>query len=429
MYQLHITGFCHSDLKLENILEKLGDFCICDYGLTEYYGYPRVIKDYQCTRYFKAPDKRISINVDLYGWGACLFYLFTGLSITFKDSLTELDVSLMENKLKKYLDNTSIEIIKRLISKENSRPTAKQLLIQYYNFTPKYTINNIDKLLETSISNNKDIDYNYDDGITTLDHVVFKSLKMKRTPYYQYSYNDLLNHRNFEIDYLDDTFAYYYNYHISTPQICSKKYRPIVNEILRQYFNTHLHMESLFLAIHIFNNINTELDLKVEDYHDFTKILMNYSCKYLEYHQYIINLSTLKKDDIFSLEKTIIKKMVDNHISFIPVTFNIYYYLTRLVQTMKLSYNYYFSNLESVCLSILTFFMINMPVGKKFNVHLVCLNILIHAIYFINNNELDTKSNFSGFIFKTVNLLEPAILNKIVEYSPFLEYLQKNLDK
>jgi hypothetical protein len=73
--------------------------------------------------------------------------------------------------------------------------------------------------------------------------------------------------------------------------------------------------------------------------------------------------------------------------------------------------------------------MINMPVGKKFNVHLVCLNILIHAIYFINNNELDTKSNFSGFIFKTVNLLEPAILNKIVEYSPFLEYLQKNLDK
>jgi serine/threonine protein kinase len=131
LYNVHKTGFIHSDLKLDNILEKKGEICLCDWGLCEYYGYPKQLKTYQCTRYYKAPDKRLSINVDLFSLGASLFYLFTGLSHGYRDNLTNIDIEIKGFHLIKRLNRTEYNILKELIRIDVYRPSAKKILINY----------------------------------------------------------------------------------------------------------------------------------------------------------------------------------------------------------------------------------------------------------------------------------------------------------
>ena len=144
LYNVHKVGFIHSDLKLDNILEKKGDICICDWGLCEYYGYPKQKKTYQCSRYYKASDERLSINVDLFSLGVSIYYLFTGISIGYKDNIHNDDIEKKAFSLKKILNSKEYGILNDLIKRETERPSAKRILMKYYNFIPTYIDNNIE---------------------------------------------------------------------------------------------------------------------------------------------------------------------------------------------------------------------------------------------------------------------------------------------
>jgi serine/threonine protein kinase len=120
--------------------------CICDWGLCEYYGYPKQKKTYQCSRYYKAPDRRLSINVDLFSLGACIYYLFTGISVGYKETIIKDDIEKKSFIIRKILNNIEYSILKDLIKDERERPSAKRVLMQYYNFIPKYIDNHFDKI-------------------------------------------------------------------------------------------------------------------------------------------------------------------------------------------------------------------------------------------------------------------------------------------
>ena len=417
LYNIHKIGFIHSDLKLDNILEKDGAICICDWGLSEYYGYPKAIKEYICSRYYKAPDIRISINVDLFGLGASMYYLLTGISMGYKDNLYDTDIDRKCISIKKRLSITEVGILKELIKPESKRPSAKKILMRHYNFIPVY----IDNHIETINKLFKDIKIDSFDN-SNLQDDVFYSSDLKRILFEKYTYNDLLNSKSFELEYLDDTFSYFYNHNI---QVTTSKdnYMDGINKLLFCYFNINIDLNTFFQAISIFNMIHHDIDFNKYRLSDIIKIVLNYSCKICEPISFDIKLKNIQLEKIIDIEFIIIDIFRKKKIEFLPYTFYVYYYITKIIQKYSEYYRKYLRNLESICLSMLFIVLININTSKNINLHMLSLNIVFQATYFIMNNKLDISQDICKLIITHYKLIPNNYILNIIENQNFRKYL------
>jgi serine/threonine protein kinase len=418
LYNVHKTGFIHSDLKLDNILEKNGEICICDWGLCEYYGYPKQKKIYQCSRYYKAPDRRLSINVDLFSLGACIYYLFTGVSVCSKENIVKDDIEKKTINLKKILDNNEFCILQNLITDDMNRPSAKKILIDFYNYIPSYIDNHFEKieqLIDQSEINMINKCYYYD--------LIFScKLNLKRVKFEKYTFNDVLNTKLYELEYLDDTFTYFYNVNVQSNKI-SKFNQDALFKFLKYYFLSYININTIFLSLNIFNCVQDAIDLINYRLSDIVKIIINYSCKILECSSYNIKLKNMENMDIPKIEIIIFNYFQNKNIEFVPYTFYIYYYITKIVQKYSDYYRREMQRLETLCLSLFFIVFINMININNNNLHLLSINIVIQSIYFIKNNKLNVDNDIYQYIIENSKLIPKCYITSVVEDSDLRTYL------
>jgi serine/threonine protein kinase len=417
LYNVHKVGFIHSDLKLDNILEKKGDICICDWGLSEFYGYPKQKKTFQCSRYYKANDERLSINVDLFSLGVSIYYLFTGISLGYKDTIINDDIERKGFHLKKRLTINEYNILKELIKKEIDRPSAKRILMTYYNFIPTYTDNNFDQIIQI-INNNDNIMINQ---CYLHDDVFLVRSNLKRVKYENYTYYDIIHTKPYELEYLDDTFTHFYNANL---QFTKKK----INEyallkFLKYYFLSYININTIFMSINIFNLIQENIDFNKYRLSDIVKITINYSCKILESSSYNIKLKNMELGNIKDIEIIILNLFQNKNIEFIPYTFYIYYYITKIIQKYSQLYKQELQRLETICLSILFIVLVNFAELNIINLHTLSLNIVIQSIYFIKNNKLDMENNLCKCILHNSRLIPKSYITSVVEDLYLRKYL------
>jgi serine/threonine protein kinase len=418
LYDVHKMGFIHSDLKLENILEKKGEICICDWGLCEYYGYPKQIKKYDCTRYFKAPDRRLSINVDLFSLGASIYYLFTGLSHGFKDNLCNMDIEIKAFHLKKRLNKTEYNILKELIRVEVYRPSAKKILLNYYNFIPCYINHNFEKISEQFI----DIKPELITQCYLLDTVFQNKCSINRVKIEKYTYDDLINNKIYELEYLDDTFTYFFNKNIQYNKNTNFNDKALY-KFLKYYFSTYININTFLLAYNIFNLIEDKIDFNKFRLSDIVKIVLNYSCKILENDLYNIKLKNMEFNQIVDIEMIILNMFQNKTIEFIPYSFYIYYYITKIIQIYSEHYRSQLQKLESICLSIFFIMFINISKLDETNLHKLSLNVVLQSLYFIKNNQFDVNNEISQYIIDNSKLIPKYFITTIIEESYLRTYL------
>lgn len=424
LYNVHKIGFIHSDLKLDNILEKKGNICICDWGLTEYYGYPKQIKKYQCSRYFKAPDQRISISVDLYSLGACIFYLLTGISGRYKNVLTLHDIEKKEFYLKRYLNTNEYNILKNLISNENNRLSAKKILINNYNFIPIYVHNNFEQIVKLfgNIQSNIVSDFYLYDYVFEFNENFYR-VKIER-----YTYNDLLYSKKFEIEYLDDTFTHFYNTKIKY-NIKYEFNKMSLMKFLKYYYLTCFSLQTLLLSIHIFNLIPEKINLDKYKLSDIIKIIINYSSKLIEDTTFNFKLNNMQLCEIIDIDIIILNMFQNKEVEFLPYTFYIYYYLTKIIQQYSEYYRNELKNLESIVLSIFFITFIDLSYLTDITLHNLSINIVIDSIYFLKNSKFDNDNIITKSIFDNFKLIPNLYINKIIVDSNLRTYLCNSLIK
>ena len=418
LYNVHKTGFIHSDLKLDNILEKKGEICLCDWGLCEYYGYPKQLKTYQCTRYFKAPDKRLSINVDLFSLGACIFYLFTGISHGYRDNLTNMDIEIKAFHLKKRLNKTEYNILKELIMIEAYRPSAKKILINYYNFIPSYINHNFEKISEQF----SDIKPELINQCYLLDTVFKNNRSINRVKIENYTYNDLINNKIYELEYLYYTFTYFFNKNIQYNKYTNFNEKALY-KFLKYYFSSYININTILLAYNIFNLIEDKIDFNKYKLSDIVKIVLNYSCKVLENASCNIKLKNMELSQIVDIEMIILNMFQNKNIEFIPYSFYIYYYITKIIQSYSEHYRSKLQNLESICLSIFFIMFINIANSNETNLHKLSLNVVLQSLYFIKNNEFDVNFEISRYIIDNSKLIPKYYISNIIIESHLRTYL------
>lgn len=418
LYNVHKLGFIHSDLKLDNILEKKGQVCICDWGLCEYYGYPKQKKLYQCSRYYKATDRRQSINVDLFSLGACIYYLFTGISVGYKETIIRDDIEKKSFVLRKILNNIEYSILKDLIKDERERPSAKRVLMQYYNFIPTYIDNHFEKIEILFNDCNKCVINNS----YLHDEIYSNKLNLKRVKLEKYTYNDVMNSKLYELEYLDDTFSYFYNVNIQFDKI-NKCNQSALFKFLKYYFLSYININTIFLSINIFNLIEDKINFTKYRLSDVIKIIINYSCKILECTSYNIKLKNMELVNIPDIEIIIFNSFQNKNIEFIPYTFYIYYYITKIIQKYSEHYRNQLQRLESICLSLFFILIIDMAQINDTNLHSLSLNIVIQSIYFIKNDKFDKTDEIIKIIIDNSKLIPKCYITSVVEDTPLRTYL------
>jgi hypothetical protein len=238
----------------------------------------------------------------------------------------------------------------------------------------------------------------------------------------KYTYNDLLNSKSFELEYLDDTFSYFYNHNI---QVTASKdnYMDGINKLLFCYFNINIDLNTFFQAISIFNMIQHDIDFNKYRLSDIIKIVLNYSCKICEPISFDIKLKNIQLEKIIDIEFIIIDIFRKKKIEFLPYTFYVYYYITKIIQKYSEYYRKYLRNLESICLSMLFIVLININTSKNINLHMLSLNIVFQAIYFIMNNKLDISEDICKLIITHYKLIPNNYILNIIENQNFRKYL------
>ena len=194
------------------------------------------------------------------------------------------------------------------------------------------------------------------------------------------------------------------------------------------YVTINIDVNTILQSISIFNIIQHDIDFNKYRLSDITKITLNYSCKLLESSSYNIKLKNMELEQIIDIEFMIIDIFRKKKIEFIPYTFYIYYYITKIIQKYSAYYQKNLQNLESISLSMLFIVIININKSNIINLHLLSLNIVIQAIYFIKNNKLDTSHDICKFIIRSFKTIPDIYITNIVEDILFRKYLTNTMD-
>jgi serine/threonine protein kinase len=411
LYSIHSNGFLHSDIKLTNILYKYNQkYSICDYGLTEYYGFPLITKKYDCTEGFKAPKSfsRYSINLDMYSLGATLFYFITGLNTTYLNDITEEDIDKYSSLINKYLDTTILKNIiingyssKKIIYNEILReikPNENWLSISKY----------ISSIFPINIIRNK---YNS-------EMYVFKSLKIKNGRYYEYKYREIYE-KKYELEYLEDMYSTYCS-HILQITNLNENQILIKNYILRYYIKSGFHIETLLFSLYLVNHFPINNNIKIES----AKLFLNISSKILENN--ILIKTVIDKDDIIIFENNIMKSFFNREIIFTPSIFFLYYFLYNIAYNYPLIYINSLDSLESVSLSLLIIFFFK-PTNYMniINYNKLSNDIIILAIEFILNFEINNP--LFDIIINNSKIINPEMLKLLIEDTDLYDYITQHI--
>jgi serine/threonine protein kinase len=391
LYVLHSHGFIHSDVKIANVLcNKTNDvYTLCDFGLSEYYGFPAIQKQYICTEYFKAPENgvRNNVNFDIYSLGATLYFL---------------DDSEFTHKIdKQFISN---EIIQELIHDEHIISAKNVLNINNKNTKKLKYYKNI--TLKLGVTAEFEPFHNINENI-------FLNLSIKNDTYHQYTFSSKL----YELDYLDDMFIMY----MKIPFICNEHNRiAIKSSLLRKHAKKKTHLETLLFSWFLIDNVPFLGNIHLND--ELT-IYFNFSCKLLEFS--VIHKIDIKLDSIIEVEYNLIQQFINKKIFFTPAIFYIYYFLFKLAVEFPSQYYLEYRILESIILSILLIYLIR-PIAYDKNMTYVKLsyNIIMYSIDCLYKRNTD--SCIDKIVKETVSMIDSEIIDIIIENKELKEYLISN---
>ena len=387
VYILHSHGFVHSDIKLENILYKKmptgeNKFTLCDFGLTEYYGYPRIIKDYQCTEYFKiekdvAPidETNNTINTDIYSIGACIYYLTSGLINGYSHHITYDTLKSNKYTIEQFIQMKELckFILPELAHNTKSILGIKSYLKPNERKNTNAIISKVGQIFPFHISLTKAFKFN-------LSCKLFNKLLIKRNVA-NYTFQEIYEKRN-EISYLDDMYSVYRNYKIRKPNGSPKNKYTIKYNILEIYLDTKSSIESLFFSFHLTDMLDVVFLNK-----NSANIIINFTFKILEYQSF--RQKNINENTITDLETILINNVYSKQSIFIPIGFLIYYYITKIAQTYPVTYYSLLGQLESIALSMAILFFIDYTYVYQTMIDLtyadICYHIVVISLDFILN--------------------------------------------
>lgn len=387
IYVTHSYGFLHSDIKISNILYNATKniYSLCDYGLTEFYGFPSIKKRYQCTSYFK-PHKtliRNTINLDIYSLGCVLYYLEGGL-----------EKGYTKNVMKNSISDETYQLL--------TMKSAKNLLNIYLSDSGEEYISKIFKKL--------DILEDHDIPFEIYNKSIFIDYSVKNEMYNTYTFGQGGN----EIEYLDDMYFMYCSNPIlfgSTSKNCIKN----KIKILEKYLESQISLESLFLSWLLVSMHDIDSD-------SYYKIVLNFSCKILEYYSYKVSV-----DGIVDKEIELLKLFFEKKIVFTPTIFFLYYYLFNIAKRASSDFYSKVGRLEGLGLSFLLLFFIN---PKKYVEELtyngLTMDILDMSIEYQFNSKIVENKELFDLCKLNSNYLSVEILRKIICDKSMLENLIQN---
>lgn len=390
LYAIHSHGFIHSDIKIANILfsENKNEYAICDFGLSEFYGFPAIKKEYVCTDYFKAPEKahiKNNINYDVYSLGATLYYL-------------------NELKFKPNIDKKTIfsPIITELLNDDHT-VSAKTLLKKQVANVNNWVDELIRALNLTSICIEKKADIN---------DSIFLDLSVKNNRYHSYVFGQP---ELYELEYLDDMFHAYVN---NTVAFHQNNNLEIKLKMVHVHKNIHSHLESLLFAWFLIDNVppTTLLDPTIEG-----MLYFNYSCKLFEFNT-LYKLSIHKY--VAEVEFNITSHIVSKKIAFTPAVFYLYYFLYAIAKTYPSHYYLEYRILEGVSLPLLLlYFLAPKPViCSQLTYVQLSHEILLCAIDFVSHKTI-SNGDFLNCILPTVKMMPSNIMQYLIENNDLRMFL------
>ncbi len=392
LYAIHSHGFIHSDIKIANILfnEKQNEYVICDFGLSEFYGFPAVKKEYICTDYFKAPENaniKNNINYDVYSLGATLYYL-------------------NELKFQAKIDKKTIftPIITELLNDDHV-VSAKTLLKK------NISIGNVDKLVAELIEALK-LTMVSVEKTTDINDSIFLDLSVKNNRYHPYVFGQT---PLYELEYLDDMFLAYANNRVAFHQ---NNNLGIKLKVLQAHKHMHSHLESLLFAWYLIDNVPFTglLDPIIEGL-----VYFNYSCKLLEFNTlYKIVL----REYVAEVEFNITSHIVSKKISFTPAIFYLYYFLHAIAKTHPSHYYLEYRILEGTALPLLLLYLLApKPIICSELPHVrLSHEILMCAIDFVLHKTISNRE-FLNSILPTFKMIPANHIQYLVENNDLLRYL------
>jgi hypothetical protein len=126
---------------------------------------------------------------------------------------------------------------------------------------------------------------------------------------------------------------------------------------------------------------------------------------------------------IKDIEIIILNLFQNKNIEFIPYTFYIYYYITKIIQKYSELYKQELQRLETICLSILFIVLVNFAELNITNLHTLCINIVIQSIYFIKNNKFNIENELCKCILHNSRVFPKSYITSVVEDLYLRNYL------
>jgi serine/threonine protein kinase len=411
LYSIHSHGFLHSDIKLTNILYKYEKkYSICDYGLTEYYGFPLIKKMYQCTKGFRAPKffTRCSVNLDMYSLGATIFYFITGLSSNFLNIITEADIDRYFSVISKYIEP---KLLKNMLLNccSSKQIIFSEALTENTNKNLWLSISkHISSVFPINIIKNKFNPASY----------VFKQLKIKNNRYYEYKYYEIYQ-KKYELEYLEDMYSNYHN-HILQINNLNDDQIFIKNCILRCYMKSGFHIETLLFSFYLVNHFPITNNMKIES----AKLFLNISSKILENNTLI--KTVIDKTEIVSFEKTIMNSFLKREIIFTPSLFFIYYFLFKLAYHYPLIYINTLIDLESISLSLLIIYLFKPEIYQdKMTYSILSHDIILISLEFVLNLNINNK--LFDILKKNSKIINQDMLRLLIENEDLYDYIIQHI--
>lgn len=437
VYILHSHGFVHSDIKLENILyQKMptgeNKFTLCDFGLTEYYGYPRIIKDYQCTEYFKiesdtSPGDQTNntINTDIYSIGACIYYLTSGLMNGYSHHITYDVLKSSKYTIEKFIQMKELckFILPELAHNTKSILGIKSFLKPNERKNTDAIISKVGQIFPYHISLTKASTFN-------LSCKIFNKLQIKRN-IANYTYYEIYEKHN-EIGYLDDMYSVYRNHKIHKPHGSPNNKYSIKYNILEIYLDTKSSIESLFFSFHL----TDMLDLSNLNQNS-ANIVINFTFKILEYQSF--RQKNITENTIIDLETILINNLYKKQSIFIPIGFLIYYYITKIAQTYPLTYYSLLGQLESISLSMAILFFIDYADVYQNITELtyadicyyivdISLDFILNGLFILSNDEISYTQLIVRQCRKNAcKMTNDTIIFQIIENTDLYAFLTNSL--
>lgn len=399
LYGIHSHGFIHSDIKIANVLfnQKKNEYALCDFGLSEFYGFPGVRKSYICTEYFKAPENSIknNINFDVYSLGATLYYLN---ELQFKE---EIDMQSISNPVISDLLNSDHSIsAKKMMQKENQ--TLHLPLKDEYMSRLKAALN-----LNTTTTQN-----------TNINDSIFLNLSIKNDRYHSYGFGQPCL---YELEYLDDMFTKY-----SENRVIFNQYNNIEKKlsVLKGHRNINTHLETLFFAWYL---IDTVPQMGLIDPIIESILYFNYSCKILEFNS--VYKVKVQLNYLNNIEFNISSHIMSKKIAFTPAVFYLYYFLYTISTEFPSQYYLEYRILEGIALPLLVLYFIRpVPFSSADLTYMkLSFEIIMCAIDFVRFKKI-RNIEFEGIIRTTLKYVPHNAFNYVIENNELNEYLRCALD-